>query len=169
MILDACCGALMMYHRMHKNLGDQFIYIDIRKMPEHKYRNWNRSGYTIKEIKPMILADMKHLPFRDNIFDAIIFDPPHLDTGLQSFMAEKYGSWGMVDTVRHLRAVNTEFPRVLRHGGLLLLKMFHRRFYVYKHLLTSFTFFLPVVFRSQSHLSSEKVGWYVALMKKLEP
>lgn len=155
----------MMYKDMHKHLGDKFIYMDKRKIPEHKYRGWERSGYTIKEVKPMILADMKHLPFRNNLFSAIIFDPPHLDIGLTSFMGERYGIWSTADIVRHLRACNVEFPRVLKANGILIMKVLAKKWRLYETLLRNFTFFLPITYKSKSHLSHETVGWYIALTR----
>ena len=58
-----------------------------------------------------------------------------------------------------------EFKRVLKPNGMLLLKIFAARRVLYETILTNFTFFLPIEFKSQSNLSSEKVGWYVAILK----
>ena len=165
MILDACCGALMMYHGWEKKLGDDFVYIDVRKQETQDYGKIVVYKRAIKAIKPLILADMRYLPFKDGIFDAVIADPPHLDISLGAYMAMKYGSWKMRDIVRHMRAANVEFTRVLKPNGILLLKIMAEKFQVYEYLLSNFTFFLPIEYESKSHHSSETVGWYVATLK----
>ena len=44
------------------------------------------------EVKPDIVADFTNLPFEDNSFYQVVFDPPHLKTlGENSWMAKKYG------------------------------------------------------------------------------
>ena len=154
-----------MYHKMHLNLGDNFVYIDKRKGECGDYGKIHIYHDAIWEIKPLILADLKFLPFKNGIFSAIIFDPPYLDASLSSFMAKKYGTWNQKETIEHLRAANEEFKRVLKPSGMLILKIFAKNFALYQVLLTNFSFFLPIEYRSQSHLSSEKIGWYIATLK----
>jgi len=162
MILDVCCGALTMYHNWHKKLGEDFVYIDIRQQEKRDYGKHNVYKGAIPEVKPLIQADMKHLPFRDNIFDAIIFDPPHLHEGAESFMGVKYGIWSRKEMVTTLRTVNDEFKRVLRDGGMLVLKIFAKDCTTYEALLSNFTFFLPIYHKSASNLSRETVVWCIA-------
>jgi len=165
MILDACCGALLMYDNMHKNLGDNFVYVDIRVEPEQDYGKIHIYCKAIKAIRPLIKASMTHLPFREHIFDAIVCDPPHLTEGLESFMGKKYGAWSIKEIVKNIRPANDEFKRVMKPNGLLLLKIMAERFGLYEYLLNNYTFFMPITYRSESHLSSEKIGWYVAILK----
>jgi hypothetical protein len=58
MILDAGCGNRCMWHE--KSAGE-ILYIDIEKR---------------LSIKPNLFASNTHLPFKDEIFDTIFFDPP---------------------------------------------------------------------------------------------
>ena len=42
------------------------------------------------EIKPDVIADFTNLPFEDNSFYMVVFDPPHLKTlGTTSWMTKK--------------------------------------------------------------------------------
>lgn len=44
------------------------------------------------EIKPDIEIDFTDMPFADNSFKLVVFDPPHLHKlGKNSWMAKKYG------------------------------------------------------------------------------
>lgn len=44
------------------------------------------------EVKPDIIADFTDLPFKDESFYMVVFDPPHLKSlGETSWMAKKYG------------------------------------------------------------------------------
>ena len=72
-ILDATCGARMMWHdRRHPNT----VYVDRRIIPVgHPYRGRNRKDW---EIRPDICASFTALPFRDNSFDIVLWDPPHI-------------------------------------------------------------------------------------------
>jgi len=143
MILDVTVGARKIYHGWDKNLGDDLIGIDIRKgdfsiEDEH---HWAK-GEVI--IQPTVLADMKKLPFRDNVFDGVIFDPPHTECGLNSWLGRYYGSWTQKETIQTVRFVNDEFARVLKPRGLLVLKTMPRQFRLYETLLKNFAFFLPI-------------------------
>lgn len=82
-ILDACCGARMFYFNkdnpnvlfMDKREVDTFL-CDGRKF----------------EIKPDIIGDFKNMPFADESFSLVVFDPPHLyKVGNKSWLAIKYG------------------------------------------------------------------------------
>ena len=47
------------------------------------------------EIKPDIVADFRSIPFSDNSFKLVVFDPPHLvRVGEKSWLAKKYGHLG---------------------------------------------------------------------------
>lgn len=82
-ILDACCGSRMFwYDKQNKDT----TYVDIRKYYEEL-----PSGHVI-DVNPDIVADFTDLPFEDNEFDLIVFDPPHLiQAGHNSWLAKKYG------------------------------------------------------------------------------
>ena len=74
------------------------------------------------EIKPEIVGDFRNIPFEDNTFRMVVFDPPHLlKAGEKSWLAKKYGkleeSWK-----EDLSQGFKECMRVLKHGGTLIFK-----------------------------------------------
>ena len=165
MILDACCGGKTMYHGWHANLGDSLVSIDIRKLSAREWvggKGWTRN---MPPIEPTVQADMNWLPFREQVFDAIIFDPPHLQVDMRSFMGELYGGWTKTAARKIMVKVNAEFTRVLKPSGLLLMKVLVIDSRTYIALLGNFLFFLPIEYESQSHLSTQKVGWYVGVLR----
>lgn len=143
MILDVTVGAGSIYAGWNKKLEDNLVGIDIRK-GDFSYKfpaNWSQNRVI---IRPTVQADMKQLPFRDRLFEAIIFDPPHIACGLTGWIGKRYGSWTQRKTIQTLRAVDKEFKRVLQPGGLLILKIIPRSFLLYETLLKNFIFFLPI-------------------------
>lgn len=85
-ILDVACGSKMFW--FDKNHQDT-IYIDNRS-----FDGVLSDGRTLN-INPDILADFRKLPFPDNTFYLVVFDPPHLfQLGSSSWMAKKYGVLG---------------------------------------------------------------------------
>jgi tRNA G10 N-methylase Trm11 len=143
LILDACCGAEKIYQSWNKGLGENFISMDIRK-GDFSYtseNNWTRNKVV---IKPTVLASMKALPFKDNVFDGIVCDPPHLKCGENSHMNKYYGSWSQTDIIRTMREANLEFARVMRSSATLVLKILPEQFPLYQTLLNKFCFYLPI-------------------------
>lgn len=74
------------------------------------------------EIKPDRLCDFRNLPFKDQSYQLVVFDPPHMDSlGKNSWMAKKYGrlseNW-QID----IREGFSECFRVLKVGGILIFK-----------------------------------------------
>lgn len=118
-ILDVCCGARMFYDRDSKNRED-IIYMDIRNdvVIEYTHSNGTVSKW---EIKPDVVGDFRHIPFEDNRFNLVIFDPPHLIKRGNGIITQKYGlleeDW-KVDIGKGF----IECMRVLRPGGFLQFK-----------------------------------------------
>lgn len=112
-ILDACCGPRMMWFNKHH---PDAIYMDIRKEEFVAC-----DGRKIK-VDPDLLADFREMPFDDNSFKLVVFDPPHFNSlGENSFTAQKYGrlfsSWET-----DLKAGFDECMRVLEANGILIFK-----------------------------------------------
>ena len=112
-ILDATAGSRMMW--FDKNNSDA-IYADKRK-ESHILCD----GRTL-EINPDIQIDFTNMPFDDNSFYLVVFDPPHLKKlGNNSWMAKKYGvlfpTWET-----DIKAGFEECMRVLKPNGVLVFK-----------------------------------------------
>lgn len=113
-ILDACCGSKMFW--FDKNNPDA-EFCDIRKLERTEYY----PGRYI-EVNPDTVCDFTALPFADNSFYLVVFDPPHLrQAGKNSILVTKYGilegDWqGM------LKRGFDECMRVLRPNGILVFK-----------------------------------------------
>lgn len=74
------------------------------------------------KIKPDIVADFRNIPFDDNTFSMVVFDPPHLlKVGEKSWLAKKYGK--LSDTwPQDLKQGFDECMRVLKPFGTLIFK-----------------------------------------------
>ncbi len=112
-ILDPCCGSRMFW--FDKNNPD-VEFCDIRK-----YEDILCDGRHLS-IKPDTICDFTHLPFEDNTFYHVVFDPPHMNTlGENSWMAKKYGrlteGWETM-----LEQGFSECMRVLKPNGTLIFK-----------------------------------------------
>lgn len=113
-ILDPCCGSKMFW--FDKNNPD-VEFCDIRKLDRMEYY----PGRYI-EVNPDTVCDFTALPFADNTFHLVVFDPPHLrQAGKNSILVTKYGilegDWQDV-----LKRGFRECMRVLRPNGILVFK-----------------------------------------------
>jgi ubiquinone/menaquinone biosynthesis C-methylase UbiE len=112
-ILDACCGSRMFW--FDKN-NPNVIFGDIRT--ESHILCDGRS----LEINPDIKMDFRSIPFPDDNFKMVVFDPPHLNKlGKESWMAKKYGVLGF-DWRTDIRLGFSECFRVLEPNGVLIFK-----------------------------------------------
>lgn len=113
-ILDACCGSRMFwFDKQNPNT----IFMDNRE-----FEGILCDGRKI-EVKPDILADFKNIPFEDNSFYLVVFDPPHLKwAGPNSWLIKKYGSLPPDKWQEELRQGFDECMRVLKPNGTLVFK-----------------------------------------------
>ena len=82
-ILDACCGSRMFH--FDKN-NKKVVFMDNRD-----FEDTLCDGRQLK-VHPDIIADFRNIPFEDNTFSLVIFDPPHLlKVGQNSWLCKKYG------------------------------------------------------------------------------
>lgn len=96
------------------------IFVDIREVDNGAFPNgWNPNWC----VKPDVVADFRDMPFPDEVFKLIVFDPPHLTSGSErSVINKKYGKLNR-DTWRHDIANGfRELWRVLQVGGVLIFK-----------------------------------------------
>lgn len=92
------------------------LFIDKRK-EEHVLCDGRRLS-----ILPDMVADFTKIPFRDEQFDLVVFDPPHLKcAGPKSWQKAKYGKLEG-DWKTELSNGFMECFRVLRSGGTLIFK-----------------------------------------------
>lgn len=115
-ILDACCGARMMwFNKKHLNV----IYQDIRD--EDKGLVDNRKN---REIKPDIIGDFRKMGFLDKSFKLVVWDPPHI---IQKYnkkcrMIATYGCLEPEIWQDDLKRWFKECWRVLEDYGVLIFK-----------------------------------------------
>jgi len=116
-ILDACCGSKMFWYDKHE---PHTTYIDNRsEVGQFKDRDYIRNVV----VAPDIIGDFRKLPFEDNEFDLVIFDPPHLiNAGDNSWLKIKYGLLPKDDWQSYISYGFAECMRVLKPTGTLLFK-----------------------------------------------
>ena len=116
-ILDVTCGARTMWFNKHHPAA---VYCDKRREEYHQL--WKNAGNCSLNIDPDVLCDFTDLPFPDNSFQLVVFDPPHL-TGAKetAWLVKKYGK--LDDTwPQMLHDGFLECMRVLKPDGVLIFK-----------------------------------------------
>ena len=119
-ILDVTCGSRTIWFNKQHHAA---IYCDKRK--EELFGVWkstNRDRERTCIIEPDIQCDFTCLPFPDNQFALVVFDPPHLTSvGDNAWMKKKYGKledgWPKM-----IRDGFEECMRVLKPDGVLVFK-----------------------------------------------
>lgn len=119
-ILDVTCGSrTIWFNKHHPNT----IYCDRRK-EEYSgiWKSTKRDSERKCVINPDIQCDFTDLPFPDNTFSLVVFDPPHLTKlGEESWTYKKYGklesNWPMM-----IHDGFNECMRVLKPDGVLIFK-----------------------------------------------
>lgn len=112
-ILDACCGSKLFWFDKD---NEYTTYIDIRE------ESFEIHGKKVN-VKPDVVADFRAMPFEDDIYDLIVFDPPHLKwAGRNSIMKAQYGQLDKDDWPEDIRQVMSECMRVLKPTGTLIFK-----------------------------------------------
>lgn len=111
-VLDACCGSRMFWF---DKADRRALFVDKRREVLA-----DPDGREIV-IDPDVLADFTSLPFADESFSLVVFDPPHTFAGERSLTAKKYGRLlpGWRDEITRGFA---ECFRVLCPGGTLIFK-----------------------------------------------
>nr|DAU76258.1 MAG TPA: Nodulation protein S (NodS) [Caudoviricetes sp.] len=112
-ILDACCGTRMMwFQKRHQDV----LYADYRRETLTCC-----DGRTIV-VDPDVDADFTNMPWEDDAFAMVVFDPPHLKSvGKTAYMRQKYGALDG-DWKETIRNGFSECFRVLKPGGFLIFK-----------------------------------------------
>ena len=113
-IIDVCCGGKAFW--FNKN-NPNVVFCDKRYEKDILLCN----NQTI-HITPDIICDFTDLPFEDESFNLVVFDPPHLVNKKESaWMVKKYGTlpeqWET-----ELKKGFDECMRVLKKNGTLIFK-----------------------------------------------
>ena len=101
-ILDMSSGSRSMwFNRLHPDT----VYVDLRP-----------------SMKPTVVCDTKALPFPSDLFDLIVFDPPHVTCGKTSVMAQYYSSMEAEEIKDLISLSGKEAYRVSKDSGFLAFK-----------------------------------------------
>ena len=119
-VLDACCGGRMFWFDKH---DPRSIYADTRR-EEHFLKNKDKMERM--EVNPDIIADFTEMPFPDETFWHVVFDPPHRTTltresDAKTWLARRYGRL-LGDWKIMLTKGFEECFRVLKPNGTLIFK-----------------------------------------------
>lgn len=120
LVLDPCCGSRMMWF----DRTDQRALFGDRRDETITVvdRSHHEDGTRVLSIHPDARMDFRALPFADDTFPLVVFDPPHLvRAGNTSWLAAKYGRLSQ-DWRDDLRKGFAECFRVLRPAGVLIFK-----------------------------------------------
>lgn len=115
-ILDVCCGGrTFWFNKEHP----ETIYVD-RRVMEPKIIGQGKDK-RIRKCLPDKVMDFRKLKFKDNTFKMVVFDPPHLTLGKNSYMFAMYGSLEAT-WEDDMRKGFEECFRVLMPDGILIFK-----------------------------------------------
>lgn len=118
-VLDSCCGSRMFWFD-RKN--PEAVFLDQRRESHVLPDKSSTGGSRTLVVDPDIKADFSALPFSDNRFALVVFDPPHLvRNGKKGWLAKKYGKLEG-DWKEQLRQGFAECFRVLKPDGTLIFK-----------------------------------------------
>jgi hypothetical protein len=116
-ILDACCGGRQFWFDKD---NPNVLFVDIRIMkPEIVGAGIHART---RKVVPDAIMDFRRLALPDNRFRMVVFDPPHLFCGVNSFMAKSYGSLNKMTWHNDLTLGFAECFRVLENNGTLIFK-----------------------------------------------
>ena len=112
-VLDACCGSRMFWFDKQ---NPDVIFADNRELETTLC-----DGRKLL-VKPDIKMDFRNMPYKDNSFKVVVFDPTHLiHAGVKSWLRQKYGVLPE-DWPAYLKKGFDECMRVLEPDGLLIFK-----------------------------------------------
>lgn len=118
-ILDMTCGSRTIWFNKNHPAA---IYFDKRRENYELYFGKARTNLRKLHVDPDVIGDFTALPFKDESFSLVVFDPPHL-TGAKetAWLVKKYGkldeNWPQM-----LHDGFAEGMRVLKTDGVLIFK-----------------------------------------------
>lgn len=121
-ILDVTCGGRSIWFNKQHPLC---LYCDKREVEyEQEFGKAQPSTRHIR-VHPDMLADFTDLPFEDNTFNLVVFDPPHIvsEKGNNRWLTKAYGHYESKEqALNSVRGGVRECMRVLKPYGTLILK-----------------------------------------------
>lgn len=113
-VLDVCCGSRMFWF---DKTDKRAVFID------NRLEDTTSSGGRRVVISPDFVADFRELPFPDQTFSHVVFDPPHFrpSKGKSGNMTTQYGLLS-ANWHEDFRRAFEECFRVLKPAGTLIFK-----------------------------------------------
>lgn len=116
-ILDACCGGRQFWFDKE---NPDVLFADNRVMPPTVVGAGKNAR--VRKCLPDKVMDFRSMNIEDNTFKMVVFDPPHLFLGENSFMAKSYGRLDKNTWKTDIEKGFSECFRVLKDGGVLIFK-----------------------------------------------
>lgn len=116
-ILDACCGGRQFWFDKESPF---VIYADNRVM-EPKIVGKGKDQRTRKCLPDKVM-DFRNMDLPDQLMQMVVFDPPHLFLGENSYMAQSYGRLDRSTWKDDIQKGFAECFRVLKESGILIFK-----------------------------------------------
>jgi SAM-dependent methyltransferase len=119
-VLDACCGPRMMWFDRKDRRA---LFID-KRQETHPMSESRQRGRADAVVAPDVVADFTAMPFPNESFYLVVFDPPHIKASRTGKSGRFRKIYGVLPNDWHalLRAGFAECFRVLRPHGLLVFK-----------------------------------------------
>lgn len=123
-ILDATCGMKSIWYQKNHPF---VTFMDVRKgnFMRKQTEGCKKINDRIHRVNPDIVSDWQNIPFEDNHFDMVIFDPPHLIVDRNKkppAMANQYGFLYSDNWKQIISNGLKEIFRVLKPEGILIFK-----------------------------------------------
>ena len=117
-VLDACCGGRMMWFDKQ---DDRCLFADCRDDVLDVSHCTVNPGK--KQVRPDQLHDFRDMPYENESFHHVVFDPPHVrNISMKSVTGFSYGSLDKETWQDDLRLGFAECFRVLKPHGTLIFK-----------------------------------------------
>lgn len=117
LILDACCGGRQFWFDKE---NPNVLFADQRVMEPKAVGNGKDAR--IRKCLPDKVMDFRNMDIADQTFKLVVFDPPHLFLGENSYMAQSYGRLDKQTWKEDISKGFSECFRVLKDEGILIFK-----------------------------------------------